>query len=1214
MSKKPKSAASAPLPASTGYDAKALRAALQPILDAFEKRQATTVESLARAMLESYPQAADAHHFLGLALHLQKKFGPAQEALKAAIALAPKQFAFYNNLGNTLKELGRLEEAVETYRKAIELNPKSHDAFNNLGVSLNQAGLSAKAVTQYDAALKLKPNYPEALHNRGVALQQLGKMDAARRDYIASIQLRPTYAKAYRDFASCHKFSFDQDAGWINQIQSLLEGKSLPKEDEAHLHFALGKIFDDCKLYNRAFPHYAAGNSIEKARYRFDAARHHEAISRVIKTLDADFIRDHVVWGSDTEAPIFIVGMPRSGTTLLEQIVSSHPQVFGAGELPFFSQRVRGLKKELRSDTPFPECMKDLTPDVVARIAADYLAPLKKVAPKAQYYTDKMPGNFLSLGLIHLVFPKARIIHCRRNPFDTCLSIFFQKFTGEHSYAYALEDLGRYYREYLRVMNHWKKVLPEGALLEVDYEKVVEDTEGQARRILDFCGLSWDDRCLAFHDNERSVRTASSWQVRQPVYKSSKERWKNYRPFLKPLADALGAKRKPGIAGAAGAGPRSISAEQAMDMARKVHGAGKIAAAEKMYRELLKAQPENAEALHLLGVCAYQRRRHQEGVDLIRRAIALAPEQASFHSNLGAVLRDMGQLEAARESLEQAVSLDANLADAHTNFGALKLREGDLAGAQGCFEEAIRLRPTFAEAYFNLGNTLRQLGHMSEAEAALNKALELKPRSAEILASLGHFYMELRNPAGAVAAFQKSVALRPSNVDTQMALAGALRRAGEMAMAEGIFRRLVEKHPDVLEVKVGLANLLREMSRIDEALPYYKEAVETKPDQAEFHHNYGVALQNLGQLTEAEEQYRAAIALKPNMAGTYRQLTACRKFKAGEDQPLIDAMEQLLAKSRRAHDQSELEFALGKVYDDTKEFDKAFPHFLAGNTLEKRRSRFDIEEHRRRIDGLIAAFSKDFLTSHVAMGSSSQRPILIVGMPRSGTTLMEQVVSSHPLVCGAGELRYFSQAAHRLPRMMKTRTPYPECVAKIAKPHVDAVAEGYLTLLDTFSKETRHVTDKMPGNFLNLGLIATTFPDVRVIHCRRNPYDTCLSILFQKFTGDHPYSNDLEDLGRYYLEYERVMAHWRQVLPAGYMMEMDYELLVEDLEGGARKILEFCRLPWDERCLSFHENERTVRTASSWQVRQPLYKSSKARWRNYEKHLGPLMAILGDRG
>jgi hypothetical protein len=306
------------------------------------------------------------------------------------------------------------------------------------------------------------------------------------------------------------------------------------------LHFALGKCHDDTKDYDKAFPHFLAGCKLKRAKLTYDPANAVRQFAGVMEIFDKATIDRLRGAGDPSDVPVFVLGMPRSGTTLTEQIIASHPDVYGAGELHDLLRIAERNITGATTPVTFPDNLRALDQKTLTAWGTEYVAGLKQRAPNAKRITDKMPANFFAVGLIHLMLPNAKIIHVNRNPVDTCLSCFTRLFNRKQEHTYDLAELGQYYVHYARLMEHWRKILPAGAFLDVQYEDIVANQETQARRMVEYCGLEWNDACLDFHNTKRSIRTASVTQVRQPIYKTSVERWRHYEKFLGPLLDALG--------------------------------------------------------------------------------------------------------------------------------------------------------------------------------------------------------------------------------------------------------------------------------------------------------------------------------------------------------------------------------------------------------------------------------------------------------------------------------------------------------------------------------------------------------------------------------------------------------------------------------------------------------------------------------------------------
>ncbi len=447
------------------------------------------------------------------------------------------------NLGNALREQGNLAEAETLYRQAIAMNPAIAEAHNGLGVILWISGATVEAVASYREALRLAPNRADIHHNLGHAYRDLGQFDEAKREYAAALRLSPGDVKIYYSLSVIHRFT-SADQSMIEELEAVGTRVDLSPFERRQLHFTLGKAYDDLGQYDRAFSHFHQGN--ELARPDFDR----QLFVRLVERLEAWFPQSRFGAGRDSgnpsQLPIFIVGMPRSGTTLVEQILASHPQVYGCGELADTDTMANELWGNRLSGPVVPPPPPGLEPNRLAQLAEAYLQRRRAVCGNALRFTTKMPTNFFHLGLIALLFPKARVIHCRRDPLDTCLSCFFTDFRKAPPYHYRLEDLGLYYRLYMRLMEHWRAVLPL-PMLEVQYEDLVGRPEELSRQMIDFCGLPWDDRCLRYYETRRPVQTLSVWQVRQPIYSTSINRWKHYIQHLDPLLRAL--------APEAGAGP-----------------------------------------------------------------------------------------------------------------------------------------------------------------------------------------------------------------------------------------------------------------------------------------------------------------------------------------------------------------------------------------------------------------------------------------------------------------------------------------------------------------------------------------------------------------------------------------------------------------------------------------------------------------------------------
>jgi tetratricopeptide (TPR) repeat protein len=493
-----------------------------------------------RHALKLNPGYAEAHSNLGNALKDLGQLDQAVASYRSALKIKPDSATTHNSLGTAMKELGKLDAAVESYRRALQLQPDYTEAHSNLGNALKDLGQLNDALACYRSALELDPDCDEAMLGVSHLCVINGEIGEAEEKVKRALQIKPSNLEARFLLANISKALMgDENLAALLTAEEAARSSRLPLSNQKSisLHFALGKCFDDLGDHDRAFPHFIEGCKLKRATFKYDAARLTQLFSEVIRVFDQATIERLRGGGNPSKVPIFVLGMPRSGTTLTEQIIASHPEVYGAGELPDIQNIAN---RDVVGAKGFPGNILAHDPASLTKWADDYVAGLRQRAPQARHITDKMPGNFWFIGLIHAMLPNAKIIHVNRNPVDTCLSCFTKLFNSGLEQTYDMAELGRYYVDYARLMNHWRTVLPAGAFLDVQYEDIVADQEVQARRMIEFCSLEWNDACLNFHKSKRAVNTASMTQVRRPIYTSSVERWRPYEKYLGPLLEALG--------------------------------------------------------------------------------------------------------------------------------------------------------------------------------------------------------------------------------------------------------------------------------------------------------------------------------------------------------------------------------------------------------------------------------------------------------------------------------------------------------------------------------------------------------------------------------------------------------------------------------------------------------------------------------------------------
>lgn len=688
--------------------------------------------------------------------------------------------------------------------------------------------------------------------------------------------------------------------------------------------------------------------------------------------------------------------------------------------------------------------------------------------------------------------------------------------------------------------------------------------------------------------------------------------------------------------------PKQLTLDQALALAGQLQAQGKLAEAEHWLRQILQQQPNNASALQLLGVVAYQVGNLPAAMELLQRAISIQPNTAIFHANLCEILRRMQRMDEAKAHGERATSLDPNMAMAHSNLGIVHYDRKEYEAAAQCQQRALQLAPAFAPALNNLGNIYREQGdkrkamefyrkahaadthylepisnlgallleedEIDEAEKMLQQALHLAPDYPEAICNLGGVMLAREQNDAAIAQYQRALQLRPVYAEAQMGLSKTLQALEQLPQAASAARRAVEIAPKNAKAHALLASVLNDLLDGKSAQTEYEKALALDTNCEEALLGLGDLHMQNGKMELAESLFRKSLALKPDDIAARIHLVQVKKVKSNDENFKSLCVEETQLPTFSENKQLSLHFALGKGYDDLGEHDQAFPHFLAGCKQKRSKFDYDAEAMTQQFHEISTLFNKSYLKNLRGGGDASTLPIFVLGMPRSGTTLTEQIIASHPAVFGAGELPDLLRIAHRKTEPELDR--FPDNLQALNEEYLSAWGAEYIAELRKHDASAKHITDKMPANFFMVGLIHVMLPNAKIIHVNRNPVDTCVSCFTHLFKQKQEHTYDLAELGRYYRDYGRLMQHWRDVLPADAFLDVQYEEIVADKEKEARRLLSFCDLEWDAACLDFHKTERTVRTASVTQVRQPIYTSSVDRWRKYEKHLGPLLEAL----
>lgn len=678
----------------------------------------------------------------------------------------------------------------------------------------------------------------------------------------------------------------------------------------------------------------------------------------------------------------------------------------------------------------------------------------------------------------------------------------------------------------------------------------------------------------------------------------------------------------------------------------------------------------------LLAVILYQMDKGDEAIELAKSAIEHAPGNAAWASDLGLARFLAGDMDGALETLKAAVTMPGSDGAAYNRLAVVLLFKDDLENAREAFGEAVLRDPDKAEIYNNLGGVMMRLERPDEALLHYQRALSIDSELRNAIDGQNAALIALERIDEAIERMAREVDEYPELFESRLKLAYACAIDDRFQEAEDQFREAIELEPELIDLRLELAHLFDrqdryyaaqkelakalelepehpgvlnmlarteiEMNRLEEAGESIAKleqldpdapatlisraqlhsarddyesaeadllrALELHPGAADAHCNLGHTLLLIGRIDEAIEHFERAAEINP---GALAALVTARAFP---DEP--EVLEKMEKFSRNPLVPSEtraaMSFALNSVHDKQGAYDDAFDHANRANALVHKVISYSPDHASRYIDAIIRRFPSGLFERCRELGHWSERPIFVCGMPRSGTTLTEQVLCSHPDVFGAGELGTVPAITRMMPAVLKVKAPYPGCMKKFYRRTSEHAAIYYLQKIAALDDTAVRVIDKLPHNFEHLGLISLIFPNARIIHLRRDPRDVAISNYFTNFKmkrGVMGFAFDLANIGHAINDHDRIMDHWRSVLPVP-IYDLRYEDLIEDQEGATRKLLEFAGLDWDERVMEFHKTERAVKTASVWQVRQPIYKTSKERWRRYEKHLGPLLEVL----
>jgi len=686
----------------------------------------------------------------------------------------------------------------------------------------------------------------------------------------------------------------------------------------------------------------------------------------------------------------------------------------------------------------------------------------------------------------------------------------------------------------------------------------------------------------------------------------------------------------------------TVDAQNQYRIASALHHRGQLDEARDAYLQLLKDYPDHARALHRLGNLDLRGGRIADAERLIRRAIELQPEGTGFHNSLGNVLWAAGRVEDAFDAYAEELRQRPDFAVAHHQIGLLHLQQGRPQEALKSVQKSIYHAPEFPGGYNTLGRIYNNLGQLQEAEQALRRARHFDPSNAEISFNLGHVAQRQGKFDEALRDFEAAIKLVPDMQRAHRSLGMLLLTNGHPEKAIDHFEQALTLDPADPYSHFGLGVIFQDRAILAPAKRHFTEAIRHAPDYADAHCNLGAIHRSSGEFEAAKAHFAKALETEPDhipalsglaavleMEGAYEEAYDLlhQRVSRGEahadvlvvyatilerldrrDEAIATLKQDIPNRHHGEFDRMVLHFKLGDLLDHADRYDEAIEHFETGNSL--RQTDFSPENCHQVANRIVAVYGATSMKSLPRSNCDSDRPLFIVGMPRSGTSLVEQILASHPAVHGAGELATIGLQALGLQQTLNSTAAYPECVEDLNSTTLDSLAALYLDQLDRLAPQALRVTDKMWQNYENLGLIALMFPQARVVHCVREPRDTLLSCYFHLFgAGGIPFSYDPSHLIAAWEAYRQLMLHWRKACPLP-MLEIDYEELAQEPAVQIPRLIEFAGLPWDEACLDFHQTRRAVTTASYHQVTQPMYTRSIGRYRNYQTwtdtHLGKL--------
>jgi tetratricopeptide (TPR) repeat protein len=654
--------------------------------------------------------------------------------------------------------------------------------------------------------------------------------------------------------------------------------------------------------------------------------------------------------------------------------------------------------------------------------------------------------------------------------------------------------------------------------------------------------------------------------------------------------------------------PAQAAFEESRRRAHAALRAGRAATAERWLRALEAQFPGEVNCQWLLGVALLEQDKTAESILTLERLLARVPDFAHARVDLARAYRRAGRAAQAREEVRRVLEKIPHHHRAWLAYGDALVDLDQYEDARIAFERARLTDPE--RVRIEEATAALVADERKKSEDIFRSILQADPSHAAALVGLAALSLEADRPQDAERLLRHALRQSEHLPLAWRGLGPALQAQGRLKEAEAAARYLVKIEPQNPQSWVVSASVATRLMRQEDALEAYERAARLKPEEVGLRMSVGHVQKTLGRRAESEASYKAALTMDPGRGEAYWSLADLKNYAFSDAE--VSAMQQLLAREPRERAQdAQLHFALGKAFEQRRQYPEAFAHYAQGNAVRRLDSPFDIEHFERRTARIRAFFDAAFFAERRGSGDPSRAPIFIVGLPRSGSTLIEQILASHSRVEGTMELPNIINITHQFDDMAQSRDGYPETVAKVLSAQLTALGSRYLEETAPLRSGREHFTDKLPNNFSHVGLIHAILPRATLIDARRHPMDACFSTFKQHFAEGQTFSYSLTDLGRYYRCYVSLMDHWDAVLP-GKVLRLQYEALVREPETQIRRLLEHCGLDFEPACLNFHETRRAVRTASAEQVRQPLYTSGVGYWRHFEKELEPLRQALGD--